>query len=57
VALRALTAATRRRRAAATLERLDAAIAIYKTTIAPSRDAEEGIRAFKEKRAPVWSHH
>jgi cyclohexa-1,5-dienecarbonyl-CoA hydratase len=57
VALRALTAATRRRRAAAILERLDAAIAIYKTTIAPSRDAEEGIRAFKEKRAPVWSHH
>jgi cyclohexa-1,5-dienecarbonyl-CoA hydratase len=56
VALRALTAATRRRRAAAILERLDAAIAIYKTTIAASHDAEEGIRAFKEKRAPVWSH-
>jgi cyclohexa-1,5-dienecarbonyl-CoA hydratase len=57
VALRALTAATRRRRAPAVLERLDAAIAIYKTTIAPSRDAEEGIRAFQEKRPPVWSHH
>ena len=57
VALRALTAATRRQRSAAILERLDAAIAIYRTTIAPSHDAEEGIRAFLEKRAPVWTHH
>jgi len=56
VALRALTAATRRQRAAAMLQRLDAAIGIYRTTIAPSHDAEEGITAFKEKRAPVWSH-
>ncbi len=56
VALRALTAATRRQRAPAILSRLDAAIAIYRSTIAPSQDAEEGIRAFKEKRAPVWSH-
>jgi len=56
VAMRALTAATRRRRAAAMLQRLDAAIAIYRTTVAPSQDAEEGIRAFMEKRAPVWSH-
>jgi cyclohexa-1,5-dienecarbonyl-CoA hydratase len=56
VALRALTAATRRQRAAAMLQRLDAAIAIYRTTVAPSQDAEEGIRAFMEKRAPVWSH-
>jgi enoyl-CoA hydratase/carnithine racemase len=38
------------------LQRLDAAIGIYRTTIAASHDAEEGIRAFKEKRAPVWSH-
>jgi cyclohexa-1,5-dienecarbonyl-CoA hydratase len=56
VALRALTAATRRQRAATILQRLDAAIAIYRTTIAPSRDADEGIRAFLEKRAPVWGH-
>ena len=56
LAVRALTAATRRQRAAAILQRLDAAIAIYRTTIAPSHDAEEGIRAFLEKRAPVWSH-
>jgi len=57
VALRALTAATRRRRAAVILQRIDAAIEIYRTRIAPSRDAEEGIRAFLEKRPPVWSHH
>jgi cyclohexa-1,5-dienecarbonyl-CoA hydratase len=57
VALRALTAATRRQRAPAILQRLDAAIAIYRTTIAPSQDAEEGISAFLEKRPPVWSHH
>ena len=56
VALRALTAATRRQRSAAELQRLDAAIAIYRTTVAPSHDAEEGVRAFLEKRAPVWSH-
>ncbi|HEV3460617.1 MAG TPA: enoyl-CoA hydratase-related protein [Candidatus Dormibacteraeota bacterium] len=56
VALRAVTAATRRQRAAATLQRLDAALAIYRTTVAPSQDAEEGIRAFMEKRAPLWSH-
>jgi cyclohexa-1,5-dienecarbonyl-CoA hydratase len=56
VALRALTALTRRQRATAILQRLDAAIAIYRTSIAPSHDAEEGIRAFLEKRAPVWSH-
>ena len=57
VAMRALTAATRTQRAAAILQRLDAAIAIYRTIVAPSHDAEEGIRAFLEKRAPTWSHH
>ena len=57
VALRALTAATRTQRAAGILQRLDAAMAIYRTNIAPSRDADEGIRAFLEKRPPVWSHH
>ena len=56
VALRALTAATRRQRAAAIMQRLDAAIEIYRTKIAPSHDAQEGIRAFLEKRAPLWSH-
>ena len=56
VALRALMAATRRQRAATNLQRLDAAIAIYRTTVAPSQDAEEGIRAFMEKRPPLWSH-
>jgi cyclohexa-1,5-dienecarbonyl-CoA hydratase len=57
VALRATTAATRRQRAGTILQRLDAAIAIYRTSVAPSHDAQEGIRAFLEKRAPVWSHH
>jgi enoyl-CoA hydratase/carnithine racemase len=56
VALRALTAATRRQRAATVLQRVDAALAIYRTAVAPSQDAEEGIRAFMEKRAPLWSH-
>lgn len=56
VALRALTAATRRQRAATVLQRLDAAIEIYRTAVAPSQDAQEGIRAFMEKRAPLWSH-
>ena len=56
VALRALTAATRRQRAPALLLRLDAAIATYRATVGPSRDAEEGISAFLEKRAPAWSH-
>jgi cyclohexa-1,5-dienecarbonyl-CoA hydratase len=56
VALRALTAATRRRRAAALLQRLDDAIDVYRATIGRSQDAGEGIRAFLEKRTPVWSH-
>ena len=57
VAVRALTSATRGQRAPAVLQRLDAAIATYKAAVAPSRDADEGIRAFQEKRAPAWSHH
>jgi len=56
VALRALTAATRGQRAPAMLQRLDAAIATYRATVGPSRDAEEGISAFLEKRMPAWSH-
>jgi cyclohexa-1,5-dienecarbonyl-CoA hydratase len=56
VALRALTTATRGQRAPALLQRLDAAIATYRATVGPSRDAEEGISAFLEKRAPGWSH-
>jgi len=56
VVLRALTSATRAQRAPALLQRLDAAIATYRATVGPSRDAEEGINAFLEKRAPVWSH-
>jgi enoyl-CoA hydratase/carnithine racemase len=56
VALRALTAATRGQRAPAILQRLDAAIATYRATVGPSRDAEEGISAFLEKRTPAWSH-
>jgi enoyl-CoA hydratase/carnithine racemase len=38
------------------LRRLDAAIATYRATVGPSRDATEGISAFLEKRAPAWSH-
>jgi enoyl-CoA hydratase/carnithine racemase len=56
VALGALTTATRGQRAPALLQRLDAAVATYRATVGPSRDAEEGIRAFLEKRAPAWSH-
>jgi enoyl-CoA hydratase/carnithine racemase len=56
VALRALTSATRGQRAPAMLLRVDAAIATYRATVGPSRDAEEGISAFLEKRAPAWSH-
>jgi len=57
VALGAVTAAARTQRAKAILQRLDAAIALYQTRVAPSHDAEEGIRAFLDKRPPVWSHH
>jgi enoyl-CoA hydratase/carnithine racemase len=57
VALHAVTAAVRRQRAGMFLERLDAAIAIYRISVGPSHDAEEGIRAFLEKRSPTWSHH
>lgn len=56
VALRALTRATRAQRAPALLQRLDAAIATYRATVGPSRDAEEGINALLEKRSPAWSH-
>lgn len=56
VALRALTTATRGQRAPAILQRLDAAIATYRATVGPSRDAEEGISAFLERRTPAWSH-
>jgi cyclohexa-1,5-dienecarbonyl-CoA hydratase len=56
VALRALTTAVRGQRAPATLQRLDLAIATYRATVGPSRDAAEGISAFLEKRAPAWSH-
>src|SRR5207245_1709781 len=56
VALHALTSATRGQRAPALLQRLDAAIATYRATVGPSRDAEEGISAFLEKRAPAWTH-
>ena len=56
VALRGLTTATRGQRAPALLQRLDVAIATYRATVGPSRDADEGISAFLEKRAPAWSH-
>jgi cyclohexa-1,5-dienecarbonyl-CoA hydratase len=56
VAIRAATSALRGQRAPAVLQRLDAAIAIYRASIARSHDAEEGITAFLEKRAPAWSH-
>jgi len=57
VALRAVTTTARTSRAAAILERLDATIGVYRARIAPSDDADEGLRAFLEKRPPVWSHH
>jgi enoyl-CoA hydratase/carnithine racemase len=56
VALRGLISATRGQRAPDMLRRLDTAIATYKATIGPSRDAVEGIRAFFEKRHAAWSH-
>lgn len=56
VALRALTTAARAQRAPGILQRLDAAIATYRAAVGPSRDAEEGISAFLEKRSPAWSH-
>ena len=56
VALYALTSAARAQRAPALLQRLDAAIATYRATVGPSRDAREGIDAFLEKRPPAWSH-
>ena len=56
VALRALVRAVRGSRAVETLQRLDAAIAAYEDLVAPSADAQEGIDAFLEKRAPAWSH-
>jgi len=56
VALYALTSATRAQRAPALLQRLDAAIATYRATVGPSRDAREGIDAFLEQRPPAWSH-
>jgi enoyl-CoA hydratase/carnithine racemase len=56
VALRALTTAARAQRAPGILQRLDAAIATYRAAVGPSRDAEEGISAFLEKRSPAWGH-
>lgn len=56
VALHALATATRIDRAPTTLQRIDAAIATYKSVIGPSRDAREGIESFLQKRAPAWSH-
>lgn len=56
IGLRAMLASTRRRLAPAVLQRLDDAIATYKEVVGPSRDGQEGIDAFLEKRAPSWSH-
>jgi cyclohexa-1,5-dienecarbonyl-CoA hydratase len=56
VALRALVRAVRGVRAIETLHRLDAALAAYEDLVGPSADAQEGIDAFLEKRAPAWSH-
>ncbi len=36
--------------------RLDAVERLYLDEVAPAADAEEGIRAFLEKRAPRWQH-
>jgi cyclohexa-1,5-dienecarbonyl-CoA hydratase len=56
IALRALVSATRGQRASGVLQRLDAAIATYLAAVGPSADADEGIRAFLEKRPAAWSH-
>lgn len=56
VAIRGLTLATRRARATGILRRVDEAIEIYKAVVGPSRDAQEGVDAFLEKRTPAWSH-
>jgi cyclohexa-1,5-dienecarbonyl-CoA hydratase len=55
-ALAALIAASRGQRAGDLLARIDCAIEIYKTRIAPSHDATEGIDAFLAKRPAAWSH-
>jgi cyclohexa-1,5-dienecarbonyl-CoA hydratase len=36
-------------------EALDRNESLYRDAVVPSADAEEGVRAFLEKRAPVWS--
>jgi cyclohexa-1,5-dienecarbonyl-CoA hydratase len=56
VAIRGLVRAVRGARAVESLHRLDAAIAAYEDLVAPSRDAQEGIDAFLEKRTPSWGH-
>ena len=56
VALHALIRSTRSQRTPGILQRLDAAIATYQAIVGPSRDAQEGVDAFIEKRTPAWSH-
>jgi enoyl-CoA hydratase/carnithine racemase len=56
VALFALIRATRGQRATVILQRLDAAMATYRAVVGPSKDSQEGIDAFLEKREPAWSH-
>jgi cyclohexa-1,5-dienecarbonyl-CoA hydratase len=56
VALKGLTGATRRARSGELMGRIDGAIETYRALIGSSHDAQEGIDAFLEKRAPAWSH-
>jgi len=54
--LRYAVRALREGRAEATCARIDAVERLYLDGIASTKDADEGLRAFLEKRSPRWSH-
>lgn len=56
LSLRLATKALREGRRAEIEKRLDAAERVYIEELLPTHDGVEGIRAFMEKRAPVWTN-